>query len=289
MRKSSAFLLVILLLAVTALAACGGAKTGDNGAGSGTGTTTPPASGSNTQEPAAGGLERVKAAGVLKIGIDASYPPMEFVDKDGKTPIGFDVDLAKKIAEKLGVKAEHVIIDWNGIQTGLLSGHYDAIISSMTITEERQKEMDFVEYIRMGIAFASRNGVEVKTEADLNDKVVVVQAETTAHFYLEELKDLKMKEFKSFPYATDAFRELENGLADVVVIDEPVAGYYAKLDPSKYTVTGTASLEPDPIGIALRKEDTELNKAIAQAVADLKADGTIKQLSEQWFGGELGQ
>ena len=224
MRKSSAFLMVILLLTATLLAACGGSEPWRGRgrrrrrAAAGTavvGRRISGASGGGAQAPA-NSLERIKAEGVLRVGIDASYPPMEFVDEDGKTPIGFDIDLANAIAEKLGVKAEFTIIDWAGIQAGLLGGHYDVIMSSMTITEERQKEMDFVQYLTMGIAYASRPGVEVKSDADLADKIVVVQEETTAQYYVEDLmanKGIQPKELRSFPYATDAFRELANGRA----------------------------------------------------------------------------
>jgi len=301
MRKSSAFLLVILLMATVALAACGGAQsTGDPERARPESENTQPAAGGESQAPAAEGeaqepansLERIKAEGVLKVGIDASYPPMEFVDEDGKTPIGFDIDLAGAVAEKLGVKAEFTVIDWDGIQAGLSGGHYDAIISSMTITDDRQREMDFVQYMQMGIAYVSRPGVEVKTDADLADKTVVVQEETTAQFYVEDLMEqgIQPKELKSFPYATDAFMDLANGLGDVVAIDAPVAGYYAQLDPDLYRVTGSAEMgEPDPIGIALRKGETELREAIQKAVDDLEADGTIQQLAVKWFGDAAGQ
>lgn len=271
MKKSSAFLMVILLLAMSVLAACGGAK---QAAGGGDGS-----------------LDRVKKAGKFLVGIDTSYPPMEYVDQDGKTPIGFDIDYAKAIAKKLGVEADFVVVDWDGIQAGLSGQKYDAIISSMTITEERQKEFNFVEYVKMGISFVSRDGVSVTSLKDLEGKVAAVQAETTAHFAFDEdpaWKAIKVKEVKSFKFATDAFLELKNKRADVVVIDEPVARYYAKEDPSIFKITGEAA-PPDPIGIALRKKDVDLQKAIEKAVADLKADGTYKSLSDKWFGGELGK
>ncbi len=300
MRKSSAFLMVILLLTATLLAACGGKQpSGGDGAGGGAAQQQEQqSSGGGSQEQSGGGaqapansLERIKAEGVLRVGIDASYPPMEFVDEDGKTPIGFDIDQANAIAEKLGVKAEFTIIDWAGIQAGLLGGHYDVIMSSMTITEERQKEMDFVQYLTMGIAYASRPGVEVKSDADLADKIVVVQEETTAQYYVEDLmanQGIQPKELRSFPYATDAFRELANGRADVVAIDAPVAGYYAQLDPDQYRVTGFAEMEPDPIGVALRKGETELRDAIQKAVDELQAEGVIQELQVKWFGDAAG-
>lgn len=280
MKKNSAFRSIVLLLALSLLTACGGAKPAGEGAGA-----DDPAPGEEVQEPA-NSLEAIRAAGVMKVGVDTSYPPMEFVDEDGKTPIGFDIDLARAVAEKLGVEAEFVVIDWAGIQTGLLGGHYDVIISSMTATEERQKEMDFVQYLEMGIAYATRPGVEVKSDADLAGKVVVVQEETTAHYYVEGLMQngIEPAQLKSFPYATDAFRELANGMADVVAIDAPVAIYYTQIDPNQYQITGTAELEPEPIGIALRKGEAELKEALEQAVAELEAEGKILELRQKWFG-----
>lgn len=277
MKKKTAFLMTLLLLAFSLLTACGGAKPGGEVSGGGEGPA---------EEQPANSLEAIKAAGVLRVGVDVSYPPMEYVDEDGKTPIGFDIDLARAVAEKLGVEAEFVVIDWAGIQTGLLGGHYDVIISSMTMTEDRQRDMDFVKYMEMGIAYATRPGVEVKGDADLAGKVVAVQEETTALYYVERLieQGIQPAAVKSFPYATDAFRELANEMADVVAIDAPVAIYYTQLDPNQYQITGTAEMEPDPIGIALRKGETELKEALEQAVAELEAEGTMDALRQKWFG-----
>lgn len=284
MRKSSALLLVILLMAMSILAACGGTKTTDTG----NNDTKQPAAGSDAP---ANTLERIKKDGKLVIAIDATYPPMEFVDKDGKTPIGFDVDLAKKIAEKLGVKAEFVVMDWDGIIPGLKAKRYDIIMSSMNITAERQKEVEFVEYVKMSQVFVAKKGLKVATEKDLAGKVVAVQEGTTSHEWVDKVKAEKVKDIKevrSFKAATDTFLEVKNKRADVVVIDEPVGLYYAKLDADTYEVTGRA-IDPEPVGIAIRKEDKELKGAIDKAVKDLQADGTFKKVSETWFGKELGK
>ncbi|HEY3367113.1 MAG TPA: ABC transporter substrate-binding protein [Symbiobacteriaceae bacterium] len=273
MKKSSALLLVILLLAMSLVAACGGAKQQ-------TGASTD------------GSLDRVKKAGKLQVAVDATYPPMEFVDKDGKTPIGFDVDLAKAIAKKLGVQAEIIVTDWDGILSGLTSKRYDVIMSSMNITPERQKEVDFIEYAKMSQVFVSKKGVAVKAEKDLSGKIIVVQADTTSQEWAEKIKTdtvKDIKEIRSFKGATDAFLEVKNGRGDVIVIDEPVGLYYAKLDAATFTVTGRA-LAPEPVGIAIRKDDKDLNAAMTKAFTDLKADKTVEKLSNQWFGiPELGK
>jgi ABC-type amino acid transport substrate-binding protein len=271
MRRSRIWSVVALLALVSVLAACGG---------------TTPASGGD------GSLDRVKKAGHLVVAFDATYPPMEFIDADGKTVIGFDVDLAGAVAKKLGVELKVENVDWNGIIAGLTTGkRYDVIMSSMNITEERQKQVNFVEYVRMSQVFVSRKGGAVKTEQDLAGKVVAVQAETTSHEWVDQIKKDKVKDIKeirSFPGATDTFAEVKNQRADVIIIDEPVGLYYAKLDAATFEVTGQA-LEPEAVGAAIRKEDAELMKAIEQAIKDLKADGTYKTISEKWFGRELGK
>ncbi|HLN65381.1 MAG TPA: ABC transporter substrate-binding protein [Symbiobacteriaceae bacterium] len=276
MKKSSRFLTVFLLLAAVALTACGGAKPTDSG-----------------KQPAAasgdGSLDRVKKAGKLVVAVDTTYPPMEYVD--GNKIVGYDVDLAKAIGKKMGVEVEFQSVDWDGILTGLLGKRYDVIISSMNITPERSEKVNFVEYAKMSQVFVSKKGTDVKAEKDLSGKVVVVQADTTSHEWVEKLKAEKIKDIKeirSFKGATDAFLEVKNGRGDVIVIDEPVGLYYAKKDAATFAVTGRA-MDAEPIGVAIRKEDNDLKAAIDKAVQDLRADGTYSKIATEWFGGELGK
>ncbi len=236
----------------------------------------------------AAGLERVKKAGKLVVAIDATYPPMESEGPDGK-PVGFDIDFANELAKRLGVKAEFVVMNWDGILAGLASKRYDVIISSMNITDERKKQVDFVEYVKMSQLFISKKGIIVSTEKDLVGKVVAVQADTTSMEYLEKTKKngVAIKDIKAFKLATDAFAAVKAGQAEVLVTDEPVGKYYAKQDNSTFQVTGRA-MAPEPVGVALRKEDADLTKEISKKVDEMKKDGTLKKTSETWFGGELG-
>lgn len=272
MKKSSRFLTVFLLLAAVALTACGGAK------------PTQPAGASGD-----GSLDRVKKAGKLVVAVDTTYPPMEYVE--GDKIVGYDVDLAKAIGQKMGVQVEFQSVDWDGILTGLLGKRYDVIMSSMNITPERTAQVNFVEYAKMSQVFVSKKPVEVKTEKDLSGKIVVVQAETTSHKWADELKAQKVKDIKevrSFKGATDAFLEVKNGRGDVIVIDEPVGLYYAKKDAATFAVTGRA-MDAEPIGVAIRKEDNDLKAAIDKAIKDLRTDGTYTKIANEWFGGELGK
>jgi His/Glu/Gln/Arg/opine family amino acid ABC transporter permease subunit len=237
-------------------------------------------------------LERVRKAGKLVVAIDPTYPPMEF-QKDGK-PQGFDIDFAGQIAAHLGVKVEFVVMEWEGIIPGLKSGDkYDVIISSMSVTEDRKKEVGFVEYIAMGQVFVCRDGVIVKEPADMVGKIVAVQSETTSHTWVkEQVEKLKaqgatLKDLKAFPDATDTFNALKAGQVDVIVTDEPVGRYYCRRDKA-FHLTGEA-MGAEPVGIAVRKDDRKLRSAIARAVKSMRSDGSLRSLSEEWFGAELGE
>lgn len=236
----------------------------------------------------ASAVERVKKAGKIVIAIDATYPPMESEGKDGK-PVGFDIDFANDLAKRLGVKAEFVVMNWDGIFAGLNSKRYDVIISSMNITDERKKQVDFVEYVKMSQLFVAKKGVDVKTEKDLTGKVVAVQADTTSAEFVEKAQKagVKPKDLKQFKLATDVFSAVKAGQAEVIVIDEPVGRYYAKEDAATFIITGRA-MAPEPVGAAFRKEDKDLRDAVEKIVEEQKKDGTIKKMSITWFGGELG-
>ncbi len=233
-------------------------------------------------------LERIKSSGKLVVGIDATYPPMEYME--GGAATGFDVEFARKMAERLGVKAEFVNVGWDEIITGLTAGKYDVIISSMNITADRSRTVDFVEYAKMSQVFVCRKGVSVKTEADLAGKAVIAQLGTTSEDWLllarDRVKGIKIvRTFKSGP---ELFDRVKAGKADCLISDEPVGKYYAKTQPDAFSVTGQA-IAPEPVGIALRKGEEPLRAALSKAVDDLRADGSYKALCEKWFGGELGK
>ncbi len=224
----------------------------------------------------------------LVIALDPSYPPMESEDMDGKL-VGFDVDFARELAKRLGRKPEFMVMGWEGIIGGLMSDRYDVIISSMNVTPERQKEIDFVEYARMSQLFVAKKGLEVKTEKDLIGRIVAVATDTTSYDYIQKQRagGLAIKEIRAYRLASEVFMAVKTGHADVLVVDEPVARYFTKIDAANFAVTGRA-MAPEPIGVGVRKSNAALRAAIADAVAAMKKDGTLKRLSESWFGAELG-
>ncbi|WP_239014707.1 ABC transporter substrate-binding protein/permease [Archangium violaceum] len=237
------------------------------------------------EEPRA--LERIQSSGVLRVAIDATYPPMEYLENG--QPVGFDVDLSRELARRLGVTAQFIVMDWDGILAGLTSGRYDIIVSSMNITPERQQQVDFVEYARMSQVFVTTRGRSIRTEEELAGQRVAVQTNTTSQRWVEQrvARGIAIRELQAFPGAIECFTALKSGQADVIVIDEPVGLFFSRRDDT-FVVTGRA-LEAEPIGIAINKTDPDLTAAITRAFEDIRRGGELKRLSEHWFGGELGQ
>lgn len=229
-------------------------------------------------------LAEVKKAGVIKIAVDTTYPPMEFEDLSGKV-IGLEVDLANEMAKALGVKTEFVVMPWDGILAGLSSKRYDIIFSSMNITPERQQQVNFVEYLKMGQVFVvKKSDKPITSEKQLAGKVVAVQADTTSFSAVEEYKKngIAIKDIKAFKGATECFSALKAGQAEAIVIDEAVGRYYAGLDSKTFVVSGIA-MKPEPIGIAVRKEDKKLHEALTKIMGQLKQSGTTSKVYEKWL------
>lgn len=230
-------------------------------------------------------LEKVQQAGKLMIGLDDSFPPMEFRDAENNL-VGFDIDLGHAIAGKLGVKAEFLPTDFNGIILALTSGKFDAIIATLSITEERKKTIAFSEpYIMEGIIVAVKNGNEaVKTMSDLKDKVIACQLGSTSEAAASKIEGYK--ELKKYDKVTEAFQDLAIGRVDAVVVDEIVGRYYMSQKQGEYTVL-EGKLNDEPVGVGFKQEDTELREAIQKSIDELKADGTLSQISIKWFGVDL--
>src|SRR5262249_15890933 len=130
----------------------------------------------------------VQRAGKLVVATDPTYPPMEF--RQGGATVGFDIDLAGELARRLGVELELVSVGWNWKELArrMNGGAFDVLISSVTVTEERKQDVDFVEYLRPAQVFVCKKGVAVRNEGDLAGRVIAVQVDTTSHKLVEDLK-----------------------------------------------------------------------------------------------------
>ena len=225
-------------------------------------------------------LKRATKRGYLLVGSDVTYPPFEYME-NGK-PVGFDVDLINLVAKEMGLdRAEIIDTAWDGIFAALKTEKFDIIISSVTITEDRQKEMLFSDpYYDSGQIIAVRkNETRINNENDLVGKVVGVQINTTGDFAAQKIKGIK--EIKRYDDIQQAFQDLEIGRIDAILNDLPVNAWFAKERNVK--LVGKL-LTVEQYGICARLEDKDLIEEINKALKSLRESGKYNELYLKWFG-----
>ncbi len=228
--------------------------------------------------------------GILKVGMEIGYPPMEYYAEDGKTPMGFDVQLAKAVADKLGLQIEYIDTAWDGIFAGLETDKYDVIFSACTITDERKSSMDFsTPYVGNGQSLIlTKDSKKVVTgPADLTGLTVGYQAETTSDIYMTKLAEKGLK-FRPAEYdkVINAYEDLKYGRCDVVISDALVAAAYLTLPDTPYVSVWTGEAD-EYFGAAVKKGNSVLTTKINSALEELFSDGTMKSIYEDVFAADL--
>lgn len=228
---------------------------------------------------------RIKTAGKLVVASDLSYAPMEFVKEGTNDPIGADIDIANCIAAAWGVKADVQNTSFDAIIAALQSSKADVILSSMTASDERKKEIDFVEYFTAGSGILVKEGnpAKIKTVADLCGKKVAIQVGTVQ---IDEAKeqDAKCSDKKitvqTYEQNTDTITAVSTGRADAALMDFPVAGYGAA--KVKGTEVVGEQYNTGNYGIAVRKNDGELKAGLEAAVKAMKDKGKYDAILKYW-------
>ncbi|MCC2111381.1 MAG: ABC transporter substrate-binding protein [Hyphomicrobiales bacterium] len=225
---------------------------------------------------------------VVKIGTEGAYPPFNNLTSDGKL-VGFDIDIAKALCDEMKVKCEFVTQDWDGIIPALLAGKFDAIIASMSITEERMKKVDFTnKYYNTppAIAVPKDSAIAGVTPADLAGKALGAQGSTTHSNYAEA--KFADADLRFYPTADEYKLDIAGGRLDAVIDDVVVLSeWLATDDGACCKILGT--LTPDPVihgpgaGIAVRKEDGELKEMFNKAIAAIRANGKYEEINKQYF------
>jgi polar amino acid transport system substrate-binding protein len=227
----------------------------------------------------------IASAGKIAYCTDATYPPEEYFK--GSKIIGSDIDFGTAVAKLMGVGAQFKNTTFDSIIPALLTKKCDAIISGMNDTAERRKQVDFVDYLKVGQAITVKKGnpEHFTTLASLSGKRVSVESGTTNRDFLAASSKKLVKQGKepitivTFPKDTDAIAALKAGRVDAYFADAPPAAYYAKQDPSLQVCCHP--INPIPIGIAIRKGDP-LRGATQKAINHLYANGTMKRIVAKW-------
>jgi polar amino acid transport system substrate-binding protein len=224
------------------------------------------------------------AADKLKIGTEGAYPPFNLIDESGQLK-GFDVDIAKALCEKMQAECEFVKQDWDGIIPALLAKKFDAIVASMSITEERKQSVAFTDkYYSNIIRWVGPKGKTVETtEAGLKGKTIGAQRATVAGSYLEDTLG-KVATIKLYDTQENANLDLVNGRLDVMFADGLVMYEWLKSDDGKnFEFYGEGLSLDEGIGIAVRKEDEALRGKLNEAIKAIRADGTYDKINAQYF------
>ncbi|PIQ98105.1 MAG: hypothetical protein COV67_00735 [Nitrospinae bacterium CG11_big_fil_rev_8_21_14_0_20_56_8] len=224
----------------------------------------------------------------LIVATDTTLIPMSYIDDAGNFA-GFEIDLLRKIAERIGTDIDIVSVEWPGLFGGLITHKFDLVISSVTILEERKEKMAFsIPYLKSGLAFVVRRDMEgVDSVDDIRKRRLLTGAQvgTTSYFYLEKDPDFKVKGYQVYGHAVT---DLINGEIDAVLGESSATLYYKNRQKDyfqKIRMVGDIVTDEN-YGIVLRKDDPELLEEIDTALAQLLADGTVKTLHEKW---ELGR
>jgi polar amino acid transport system substrate-binding protein len=228
--------------------------------------------------------------GVLSIGMEIGYPPFEYYDVDGKTPIGFDVEMANALAAKLGLKTEFIDTAWDGIFAGVATNKYDCVISAATITDERKVAYDFTRpYIgnAQAIVLLKNSAIKIQKPEDLTGLRVTFQAETTSDIYVTKLieEGLKTNVFE-YDKVMNCFDELKLGRVDAIVCDSLVAVNYVAPADSPFVIVWQGTSDEE-FGICLKKGNTALLNALNNALDELFADGVMVEISQRVFNMDM--
>jgi polar amino acid transport system substrate-binding protein len=219
----------------------------------------------------------------ITVATDATWPPMEYVDEN-KNIVGFDIDLVNEIAKAAGFEVEIKNTAWDGIFAGLAAGNYQAIASSVTITDERKKTMDFSEpYVNAGQVLVVRKGTTGVTKlADMVGKKVGAQIGTTGAIEVGKVQGVQLKTYDEVGLA---FEDLANGNIDGVVADSPIAANFALQNASykdKLMIVGKPFTD-EWLAFAFKKGDTKTQKLFNDGLAKVKSSGKLDELVKKWL------
>lgn len=270
LRKISLLVVLVMVLSVFAVG-CGG------------GEETP------AEEPAEDtSLQAVLDKGYFVLGLDDSFPPMGFRDEAGEI-VGFDIDLAKEVAARMGIELQVQPISWDAKTMELNNGNIDVIWNGLTITEERKLEMGFSKpYLNNRQIIITKADSDIDTKADLADKKVAVQLDSSAQAAVEADEAVleSLGELVKFEDYQTAMMDLETGGVDAVVVDEILGRYIIAKKADTFKVA-SEDFGSESYGIGFRLDDNAFRAEVDRILDEMRADGTAAEISTNWFGEDI--
>ncbi|MDQ1602674.1 MAG: polar amino acid transport system substrate-binding protein [Actinomycetota bacterium] len=282
MTRHTTIALATATAAVLALSACGG--------GSSSTTNDKPGAGKQQVDKALAAKvpAAIKSDGTITIGVDSTYAPSEFVDTDGKTVIGFDVDLFNAVAAKLGLKTKWVKAPFDSIIIGVNSGKYEIGVSSFTIRSDREKQANMISYFNAGTQWATKKGDPTKiTPNNACGHKVAVQKATV------QVDDLTARSKKctdagksaltidQYTGQDEATAAVVSGKDDAMLADSPVCAYAVKQAKGQLELLGNI-YDSAPYGYVVSKKQTAFADAISKAVQELIGSGDYQKALAKW-------
>ena len=243
-----------------------------------------------TKKAKADPVAALKARGTFVLGLDDSFPPLGYRD-DNNQIVGYDIDLAKEVAKRLGVTFKAQPIDWDAKEMELETGKIDCIWNGFTITEDRKNALSFTfAYLNNEQVLVVRNGSGIKTLADMKGKTLGIQSGSSAQDAVDEdaNKDFKknLANIIAFKDNITALNDLKIGGVDGVVMDSVVANYTISLTKEPFYVL-EEPLANEAYGIGFRKNEPELRDEVQKILIEMQKDGTVAAISQKWFGKDL--
>ena len=251
------------------------------------GTTPATTEAGNNTTTADESLNKVLESKKFILGLDATFVPMGYTD-DNDQIVGFDIDVAQEVCNRLGVELVKQPINWDTKETDLDLGKIDCIWNGLSVSPSRAEAMNLSEpYMKNDMIFTVMNDGKYTSADQLEGKVVAVQNGSTAQEILEGSDIGKKVTVNAIATNVEALQQLELGLVDGVFLDSVVANYLITTTGKNYTILPETVGEQEEYAVGFRKKDCALRDKVQSILSEMKADGKLGEISTKWFGSDI--
>lgn len=231
-------------------------------------------------------LQTVLDSGKFVLGLDATFKPMGYTDENDEI-VGFDIDVAEEVCKRMGVELVKQPINWDTKEEDLNAGRIDCIWNGMSVNPSRAESMNLSDpYMKNEMVFVVPADSDAKSMSDLSDKVIGVQNGSTAQTILEESEIGTSCTIQAMATNIEALQQMELGIVDAVFLDSIVAGYEITSSGKDYVILPDG-LQEEEYAIGFRKNDQKLRDEVQKILGEMKADGTLGEISTAWFGSDV--